>query len=102
METMPLAGVTYKHTFFVRTGEQTESLYFHELVHIVQWDRLGVDNFLFAYAVGLLQYGYMQSPLEQMAYQLQVRFEQRRVPENLVDFINEQTDGVWRSAQQLR
>jgi hypothetical protein len=101
METMPLAGVTYKETFFVATGQQRDSLYFHELVHVVQWDRLGVDNFLYAYAIGLLQHGYQQSPLEQMAFQLQVRFDQRRVPENLVEFINEETDGVWEAARRI-
>ena len=101
MESMPLAGVTYKDTFFVRVGEQTDGLYFHELVHVVQWDRLGVDNFLLAYAIGLLQHGYQQSPLEQMAYQLQASFDQHRVPENLIDFINERTDEVWRTAQRF-
>jgi len=69
--------------------------------HVVQWDRLGVDNFLYAYAIGLLQHGYQQSPLEQMAFQLQVRFDQRRVPENLVEFINEETDGVWEAARRI-
>lgn len=98
METMAMGGVTYKDTFFVRSDQQTESLYFHELVHVVQWGRLGVDNFLLAYAIGLLQHGYMQSPLEQMAYQLQTAFDQHQVPQDLLDFINEQTDSVWRAA----
>ena len=101
MEMMSLAGVTYKDTFFVCNGQQRDSLYFHELVHVVQWDRLGVDNFLLAYAVGLLQHGYEQSPLEQMAFELQARFDQRRVPENLVDFINERTDGAWKTARRF-
>ena len=101
METMPLAGVTYKDTFFVSTGQQRESLYFHELVHVAQWDRLGVDNFLLAYAIGLFQRGYQQSPLEQMAYQLQAAFDQEQVPEHLVEFINEQTDRVWDAAEQI-
>ncbi|MCB2166580.1 MAG: hypothetical protein KQI78_02890 [Deltaproteobacteria bacterium] len=43
-EAMPISGVTYQDTFFVRDGYQTESLYFHEMVHVVQWDRLGVDH----------------------------------------------------------
>ena len=101
METMPLAGVTYKDTFFVCKGQQTDSLYFHELVHVVQWDRLGVDNFLLAYAVGLLQHGYEQSALEQMAFELQARFDQERVPENLVEFIDVRTDAVWETARQF-
>jgi len=101
METMLMDGVTYKDTFFVRAGSERDSLYFHELVHVVQWDRLGVDNFLYAYAIGLLQHGYQQSPLEQMAFQLQARFDQQRVPENLVEFIHQETDGVWDAARQF-
>ena len=101
METMPMDGVTYKDIFFVRIGQQRDSLYFHELVHVVQWDRLGVDNFLLAYAIGLLQHGYQQSPLEQMAFHLQAGFDQQRVPENLVEFINQRTDAVWQSAERL-
>ena len=99
METMPLAGVTYKDTFFVCEGQQTDSLYFHELVHVVQWNRLGVDNFLLAYAVGILQHGYERSPLEQMAFELQAGFDQERVPENLVEFIDASTDAVWETAR---
>jgi hypothetical protein len=95
METMQMGGVTYKDTFFVRSDQQTESLYFHELVHVVQWERLGVDNFLLAYAIGLLQFGYQQSPLEQMAYQLQAGLDSQQVRQDLVDFIREQTDVVW-------
>lgn len=101
METMPLAGVTYKNTFFVTTGQQRESLYFHELVHVVQWDRLGVDNFLLVYAIGLFQHGYQQSPLEQMAYQLQADFDQKRMLENLVEVINHRSDNVWQNAQRF-
>ena len=101
IEMISLAGVTYKDTFFVCNGQQRDSLYFHELVHVVQWDRLGVDNFLLAYAVGLLQHGYEQSPLEQMAFELQARFDQQRVPEDLVDRINERTDGVWETARRF-
>ena len=60
-----------------------------------------MDNFLLAYAVGLLQHGYEQSPLEQMAFELQARFDQQRVPEALVDRINEHTDGVWETARRF-
>lgn len=60
-----------------------------------------MDNFLLAYAVGLLQHGYEQSPLEQMAFELQARFDRQRVPEALVDCINERTDGVWETARRF-
>jgi hypothetical protein len=64
-------GITFKNTFFVVDGRQTLRLQFHELVHTVQWARLGVDRFLLAYGFGLLKYGYEQSPLEKMAYGLE-------------------------------
>ena len=71
MENMSMEGITYKSTFFINRFHQTESLCFHELVHVIQWERLGVDNFLLAYGVGLRQSGYLDyrnSPLEDMAY----------------------------------
>ena len=96
MEQMPIAGITYKDTFFVHERCKTESLFFHELVHVVQWERLGVDNFLLVYGVGLIQFGYEDSPFEQMAYSLQRSFDQGNVPENLVGFIHQETDAIWR------
>jgi len=69
-------GITYKDTYFVRAAEATrESLHFHELVHVVQWHHLGVDRFLIAYAIGLLQHGYDNSPLEVVARQFQAHFD---------------------------
>jgi len=68
---MSFAGITYKDTFCLQEGQNSESIHFHELVHVVQWARLGADNFLLAYGVGLVQFGYTHSPLEQMAYSLQ-------------------------------
>lgn len=95
MEQMSLAGITYMDTIFVNHLNRTESLHFHELVHVVQWERLGVNNFLFAYGVGLVQFGYDRSPFEQMAYNLQLAFEQNSVPSNLAEFIQKQTDTIW-------
>jgi len=42
------SAVTYKDTFFVNSLLQNESIYFHEMVHVIQWERLGVENFLVA------------------------------------------------------
>lgn len=89
------AGITFKDTYFLRQGHASESLHFHELVHVVQWDTLGVDNFLLAYGVGLVRFGYQQSPLEQMAYSLQRGFDTRALPPGLVDVIKTKTDAVW-------
>jgi hypothetical protein len=70
----PIAGITFGNMYFVRPGA-SEGVHFHELVHVVQWDALGVPDFLLTYAVGLVQYGYAQSPLEAIAFELQQRFE---------------------------
>jgi hypothetical protein len=88
------SAVTYKDTFFVNGLHRDESIYFHELVHIVQWERLGVENFLLAYGLGLMQFGYQDSPLEQMAYSLQEDFENDRLPYGVVDIIRQRTDAV--------
>lgn len=101
MEQMTLAGITYKNTFFVNQNHRTESLHFHELIHVVQWERLGVDNFLLAYGVGLMQFGYKESPLEQMAYSLQRNFEIGSIPNGIIDLIHQQTDDIWRQVEPL-
>ena len=62
-------GITYLDTFFLKPAQaNNETVYFHELVHVVQWRLLGPDRFLFLYANGLECFGYRQSPLEAMAY----------------------------------
>ena len=101
MEQMPIAGITYKDTFFVNQNNLSESLHFHELIHVVQWERLGVDNFLFAYGVGLMQFGYEKSPLEQMAYTLQRSFEMGTIPNGIIDLIYQQTDDIWSQVEPL-
>jgi len=90
-----LFGITFQDTFFVRKDRQFEALFFHELVHVVQWERLGADHFLLAYAVGLATATYENSPLEQMAYSLQQRFEFGTLPDRLLDVIETATDGIW-------
>ena len=68
---------------------------------MVQWSRLGVDKFLLSYGLGLVQFGYEQSPLEQMAYSLQQLFERGSVPNDLVRIIERGTDEVWRQVAQV-
>ena len=98
MQQMLFAGITFKDTFFLQQSLSSESLHFHELVHVVQWARLGVDNFLLAYGLGLIQRGYEQSPLEQMAYTLQRSFENGTLPQHLVRHMEERTDAIWKEA----
>lgn len=62
-------GITYLDTFFVKHYRAAdERLYFHELIHVVQWRLLGPERFLAAYAAGLEVHGYRNSPLEMMAF----------------------------------
>lgn len=74
-------GMTYKDTYFATN--RNESLHFHELIHIIQWDELGAEKFLLTYGVGLVQHGYRHSPLEEIAYSLQAQFDARVPIENL-------------------
>ena len=70
-------GTTYLDTFFLKTSHvANEGLYFHELIHVVQWRVLGPERFLAAYADGLETFGYRNSPLEAMAYDAQAAFAQ--------------------------
>lgn len=74
-ETANFDGITYLDTFFVKRGVETsESLYFHELVHVIQWKMLGPERFLAAYVDGLEKFGYRDSPLEKMAYDAEKKF----------------------------
>ena len=52
----------------------TPQLIFHELVHVVQYRLLGVDEFARLYVRGYLHGGYSGTPLEICAYQLDGRF----------------------------
>ncbi len=91
-------GITLKDTFSLQQGRASEALHFHELVHVVQLSRLGVDNFLLAYGLGLFSFGYAKSPLEQMAYTLQRGFELGTLPRGLVHVIEQATDAIWNQA----
>ena len=98
MQQMSFDGITFEDTFFLQQDHASEELHFHELVHVVQWARLGVDNFLLAYGLGLLSFGYAQSPLEQMAYTPQRSFELGTPQQELVRIIEQGTDAIWRQA----
>lgn len=62
-------GITYLDTFFLKPRQsRNETIYFHELIHVIQWRTLGPENFLRLYADGLERFGYRDNPLEVMAY----------------------------------
>jgi len=52
----------------------TPQLIFHEMVHVVQYRLLGVDEFARLYVRGYLHGGYRGTPLEVCAYELDGRF----------------------------
>ena len=80
-EQMDAGGITYLNTYFVRADQShSESLHFHELVHVIQWRLLGPEKFLALYADGLERFGYRRSPLEVMAFSLQGRFDREVLP----------------------
>jgi hypothetical protein len=57
--------------------EDDRGLLFHELVHAVQYDLLGLDKFVELYLLGWINLGfnYAAIPLEMDAYELQNRYE---------------------------
>jgi|SRR5687768_7295771 hypothetical protein len=81
------SGITFGHMYFVDEEDTTEATHFHELCHVVQWKTLGVRDFLVTYALGLLEHGYRQSPLEAVAYRLQRAFEAGLPQRDLVDVV---------------
>lgn len=94
---MSFTGITFRDTIFIKRGRHhEESVYFHELVHVVQWDRLGTDEFLLAYGLGLIMFGYDKNPFEQLAYSWQRGFETGSLPPNPLKVIQEQTDAIFR------
>lgn len=54
----------------------TDKLLFHELVHVVQYQKLGIADFATKYVTGFLRSGgsYESIPLEMNAYELDARF----------------------------
>ncbi len=88
---MTADGITYLDTFFVRDeARRNEALYFHELVHVIQWQILGQKRFIAAYADGLERNEYRNSPLEVMAYTLEGVFRNSTNPFAAAKVVEEQ------------
>jgi len=76
-----IAGVTYGDVILMdpgapANGRAWERLVFHELVHVVQYDILGIDGFIDRYLRGWAAGGcrYMGIPLEKDAYAIEAMF----------------------------
>jgi hypothetical protein len=74
-----MSGITFMDTILLvnRFLDNLEGLLFHELVHVVQYDILGVDKFVELFLTGWVNQGfnYAAIPLEMDAYELQYRYE---------------------------
>jgi hypothetical protein len=69
-----MAAITFMDTL-VSHEPFTEKLLFHELVHVVQYEKLGLVEFAAKYVSGFLNEGsYEAIPLEMNAYELDARF----------------------------
>jgi hypothetical protein len=69
-----MAAITFVDTV-VSHEPFTDRLLFHELVHVVQYEKLGVVEFAAKYVKGFLSGGsYEAIPLEMNAYELDARF----------------------------
>lgn len=68
-----MAAITYDDVVVFHDA-LTPQLIFHEMVHIVQYRLLGVDEFARLYVRGYLHGGYSGTPLEICAYDLDGRF----------------------------
>ena len=68
-----MAPITYMDTV-VSHEPFTDRLLFHELVHVVQYEKLGLPEFAGRYVRGFLSGCYEAIPLETNAYELDARF----------------------------
>ena len=78
-----VAGITLRRTILLSKrwlAPDPRPLLFHELVHVVQYERLGPVRFLWRYLRGFVSGGfsYFRIPLEAHAYELQGRYLQDR------------------------
>ncbi len=82
MEFTQMHGITFIDTVLLSRRFQhiwSAGLYFHELVHVVQYSILGSAQFMHRYVRGWAENGFQYGsiPLERDAYELQARFEAR-------------------------
>jgi hypothetical protein len=80
MDFRQMHGITFVDTVLLSRRFQSSwspGLYFHELVHVVQYSILGSAPFMQRYVRGWAENGYQYGsiPLEKDAYELQTRYE---------------------------
>jgi hypothetical protein len=83
-------GITYKNTYFIKKGQENNlALHFHELVHVLQWQNLGVLVFINRYMEEILKFGYEDAPLEKMAYKLEEHFTKRNASFSISNYVQQ-------------
>jgi hypothetical protein len=79
MDFSRMDGITFIDTVIVVDScwPPTDSLMFHELVHVAQYRLLGVHEFARRYVYGWAENGFVYEaiPLEAQAFELQGRFD---------------------------
>jgi len=85
-----VAGLTLGNTYYLLPSvEGNLQLHFHELVHVAQWQRLGVKGFVTRYLQELQAVGYDHMPLERMAYDLDAQYAAGEPVVKVPDVVNE-------------
>ncbi len=85
IETWDIKGIPWKNTIFIRRDlADWDAVHFHELLHIIQWEHLGMKRYLAAWAIGTITRGYRDNPLEETAFRHQLRFETEEKPYDVV------------------
>ncbi len=83
-------GITYKDTYFVKSGwEEDARLHCHELVHVAQWRLLGSRPFMMRYLRELLVSNYPELPLEKMAHEIDFLFATASRPFDIVSTLKQ-------------
>jgi len=63
-----MAGFTYGYGIYIRKGSYDRELVAHELIHVKQYEMMGIEGFMNQYLLELAVMGYRSAPLEVEAY----------------------------------
>jgi hypothetical protein len=89
----PPRAIALRDTIFLTPQDAgSESLLLHELVHVIQWQRLGSSRFILLYGWLLAEHGYDGNPLETMAHTVQGRLESGEALPDLVPSVVRSVD----------
>jgi hypothetical protein len=103
IELWNIKGIPWINTIFIRRDlADWEAMYFHELVHIIQWEHLGAERYLTAWAIGTITMGYRGNPLEEMAFRHQARFEKEGKPYGIVSEVSKEISNLPESIFDIR